>query len=469
MSERRILIVDDDEKMAMTLARVVSQDGHRAVTALSGHEGLRMIAEHALDLDITDIVMPGMDGISFVRSLKAIDPTLPVIMVTGYGSIDSAVEAMREGAFHYLTKPVRMRELLMYVAKALDSREALAENRYLKEQLQKRYRHETLIGRSQAMREVMKLTEQVAPSTATVLITGETGTGKEVVAEAIHFLSPRAGRPLVKVNCGALPETLIESELFGHVKGAFTGAHRDRQGRFEAADEGTIFLDEIAEMSPTSQVRLLRVLQEGEFERVGGTSPVRVNVRMVTSTNQPLEKAVQEGRFREDLYYRIKVFQIQLPALRDRWEDIALLAHHFMTKYAERNGKHLVGFGEKAMEILESHSWPGNVRELENAIEYAVVMTRGDRIVASNLPRDLRPREERDDKIILPAGITVTEAEGILIRRTLDLTKGDKESTAAMLGFSLRTLYRKMKEHEIPLDQGSKSPIAPSVLPGSHV
>ncbi len=463
------MIVDDDETMATTLARAVSQDGYRALTAHSGHEGLRMVSEHSPDLVITDMVMPGMDGISFVRSLKAIDPTLPIIMITGHGSIDTAVEAMREGAFHYLTKPVRMRELLMHVTKALDSREALAEKRYLKEQLQKRYRHETIIGRSQAMREVMNLVEQVAPSTATVLITGETGTGKEVVAEAIHFLSPRAGRPLVKVNCGALPDTLVESELFGHVRGAFTGAHRDRQGRFEAADDGTIFLDEIAEMSLAAQVRLLRVLQEGEFERVGGTSPVRVNVRVIASTNQPLEKAVEQQRFREDLYYRIKVFHIHLPPLRERREDIPLLAHHFMTKYAERNGKRLVGFGEKAMEILESHSWPGNVRELVNTIDYAGVMAISDRITASDLPRDLRPQEERADKIVIPAGVTASEAEGILIRRTLDLAKGDKESASAMLGFSLRTLYRKLKEHNIPLDYANRSRMAASIRPGGHI
>ncbi|HPA44452.1 MAG TPA: sigma-54 dependent transcriptional regulator [bacterium] len=461
MAERCILIVDDDETMVSTLARVVSQDGHRAVTALSGHEGLRKVADCAPDLVITDLVMPGMDGISFVRSLKAIDPALPVIMITGHGSIDSAVEAMREGAFHYLTKPISMRDLLLYVSKALESREALAENRYLREQLEKRYRHETIIGRSRAMREVMDHVEQVAPSTATVLITGDTGTGKEVVAEAIHFLSPRTGRPLVKVNCGALPDTLVESELFGHVRGAFTGAHRDRQGRFEAADTGTIFLDEIGAMTPAAQVRLLRVLQEGEFERVGGTSSIKVNVRVVAATNQPLEKAVEERTFREDLYYRIKVFHIHLPTLQERHEDITLLAHHFMNKYAERNKKRLVGFGEKSMQILESHSWPGNVRELENAIEYAVVVARGDRITALDLPRDLRPSREPDDRIVLPVGISAAEAEGILIRRTLDLTRGDKDSTAAMLGFSLRTLYRKIKEHGIPLDRGDKSYIAP--------
>ncbi|MFH1743068.1 MAG: sigma-54 dependent transcriptional regulator [bacterium] len=468
MSQRRILIVDNDETMASTLARVVSQDGHQAVIALSGHEGLQLVADYAPDLVITDMVMPGMDGISFVRSLKAIDPTLPVIMITGHGSIDNAVEVMREGAFHYFTKPVRMRELLLHVTKALNNREALAENRYLKEQLQKRYRHETIIGRSRAMREVMSHVEQVAPSTATVLITGETGTGKEVVAEAIHFLSPRAGRPLVKVNCGALPDTLVESELFGHVRGAFTGAHRDRQGRFEVADTGTIFLDEIGLMSMAAQVRLLRVLQEGEFERVGGSSPVKVNVRVVAATNQPLEKAVEERRFREDLYYRVKVFHIHLPPLRDRWEDIAILAHHFMTKYAEQNGKRLIGFGVKAMEILESYSWPGNVRELENAIEYAVVLARSDRITASDLPRDLRPSEEPDDRIIVPVGISAKDVEGILVRRTLDLTRGDKESAAAMLGFSLRTLYRKMREHSIAVDQGSKNQVRPPFFPGRH-
>ncbi|HOJ59566.1 MAG TPA: sigma-54 dependent transcriptional regulator [bacterium] len=456
----RILIVDDDEKMARMLCKALSSQGHHCVLAFSGEQGLAQVHSQQFDLIITDQVMPGFDGVTFVRSVKAIDSSIPIIMMTGHGSIDMAVEAMKAGAFDFLTKPVRLAELQVYVDKALESHEMLVEVKELKDRLKNFQKKNMIVGKSQAMRNIITQIEQIAPSSANVLITGETGTGKEMIAEAIHALSPRSAKPIVKVNCGALPESLLESELFGHVKGSFTGAYKDHQGRFESANGGTIFLDEIGEMSPSAQVRLLRVLQEGEFERVGSSQPVQVDVRVIVATNRDLYKMVREGKFRRDLLYRINVFHLELPPLRERRGDIPLLAQHFIEKYAQKNGKNVHGLGQYAYEALENYDWPGNVRELENVIEHGVILARGDLIRLGDLPEMFhRPRKgERDGlkesgKIILPLGLTAAQSEGILIRRTLDLTQGDKKAAAKILGYSARTLYRKLKEHKIPLNQ----------------
>lgn len=461
-----ILVVDNDEKMAKTLARALREFGYRCQIAFSGDEGLSYVNQENFDLILTDLVMPGFDGITFVRSVKAISPTIPIIMMTGHGSVDTAVQAMKAGAFDYLNKPVRLDDLQVHVEQALASHEVLVEVQELKDRLKEFQTQNAIIGKSQAMRSIITQVEQIAPSSANVLITGETGTGKERIAEAIHALSPRSDKPIVKVNCGALPESLLESELFGHVKGAFTGAYKDHQGRFEMADGGTIFLDEISEMSLAAQVRLLRVLQEGEFERVGSSKSIHVDVRVLAASNRDLHEQVQKENFREDLLYRINVFHLKLPPLRDRKGDIALLAQHFVEKYASKNAKPILGVGQHAMEALEKYHWPGNVRELENVIEHGVIMSRGDRILMEHLPelfQGLGNQEAvglpaKDGKITIPLGFSATQSEAIIIRRTLDMTQGDKEAAARILGFSTRTLYRKMKEHDIDLEHGSNQP-----------
>jgi len=453
-SGAHILIVDDDERMAKTVARAMRQWGHECHIAVSGDHGLSLVHGRRFDLILTDQVMPGFDGVTFVRSVKSIDPSIPIIMMTGYGSINTAVDAMKAGAYHFLTKPVRLAELQVYVEKALASHEIILEVQELKDRLKNQNRN-ILVGKSRAMRETITQVEQIAPSTATVLIAGETGTGKELIAEVIHALSPRAGKKMIKVNCGALPESLLESELFGHVKGSFTGAYRDHKGRFEIAAGGTIFLDEVGEMSPAAQVRLLRVLQEGEFERVGSSESIQVDVRVIAATNRDLKELVKQEKFREDLLYRINVFHLKLPPLRERVGDIPLLAQHFIQKYAKKNGKNVRGLGQIAYEKLSQYHWPGNVRELENVIEHAVILAKGDRIVLDDLPELFHEtKEERLNKIVIPLGFSANQSEAIVIRRTLEMTNGDKEAAAKILGFSSRTLYRKMNEHSIPLSHG---------------
>ncbi|MBI1390203.1 MAG: response regulator [bacterium] len=459
----RILVVDDDEIMAKTLARALRGQGYDVDAALSPDQGLSLVHENRYDLVLTDLVMPGFDGVTLVRSIKQIDPNIPMIVMTGYASVDNAVEAMKAGAFHYLTKPVRLQELQIYVEKALASHEMMMEVQELKNRLQDMQSQSIIVGKSHAMRGVITQIEQVAPSTATVLITGETGTGKEMIANAIHALSPRADKAMIRVNCGALPETLLESELFGHVKGSFTGAYKDQPGRFELADGGTLFLDEIGEMSPSAQVKLLRVLQEGAFERVGSGKEVHVDVRVITATNRDLMEEVKRGKFRQDLYYRINVFNLRLPALRERTGDLALLAQHFLEKYSKKNGKRVIGLGVNALNAMEKYTWPGNVRELENVIEHGVILARGDRILLEDLPETIRAAEGAPDAVTgdgkhikIPLGYSAEQAEGVVIRKTLEMTQGDKEATASILGYSTRTLYRKMKEHHIPLDQGNE-------------
>jgi DNA-binding NtrC family response regulator len=462
-SDYYILVVDDDQKMASTLVKALQSLGYRCRAALSGDEGLNYIHQERFDLVLTDLVMPGFDGITFVKSIKTISPNIPIIMMTGHGSVDTAVQAMKAGAFDYLTKPVRLDELQVHVEQALSTHEVLIEVQELKDRLKDFQADNAIIGKSQAIRDIITQVEQIAPSTANVLITGETGTGKEKIAEVIHAFSPRSDSLMVRVNCGALPESLLESELFGHVKGAFTGAYKDHQGRFEAADGGTIFLDEISEMSLPAQVRLLRVLQEGEFERVGSSESIHVDVRVIAATNRDLQQQALDNKFREDLMYRINVFHLKLPPLRDRHGDVPLLVQHFIRKYASKNNKNIAGVGQNAFDALENYQWPGNVRELENVIEHGVIMTRGDRILLEHLPEVIQqiiPREEtgassNDGKIMIPLGFTAVQSERIIIRSTLDMTGGDKEATARILGFSTRTLYRKMKEHNISLAHGS--------------
>lgn len=451
LNRHNVLIVDDDQSMVRTLERALATDQIHCTGTTSGAEAITFARERSFDLVITDLMMPEVDGLAVVRAIHNMDPTIPVVLLTGHGSIDTAVEAMRAGAFDYLLKPVRLPELRLVAKRALDSREVVVENKSLREQLAAYTAKDMIVGKTARMRNLLTTIEQVAPSTATVLITGETGTGKELVADTIHAMSPRVNAALVKVNCGALPESLIESELFGHMKGSFTGAVRDHAGRFELANGGTIFLDEISEMSMPAQVRLLRVLQEGVFERVGGTKPIAVDVRVIAATNRNLQECVREGVFREDLYYRINVIHLELPPLRKRKEDIVLLADFFTRRYAERNKKEIRGISEDALELLIGYDWPGNIRELENAIEHGVVLAKGDRITTNDLPNHLHKEvpSAPGGNIVVPFGMSLDESEGVVIRRTLEMVGGDKEAAAGILGCSERTLYRKLREHNI--------------------
>jgi len=450
---RRILVIDDDPKMCESLSQVLGREGYEVQQAYRGEEGLERIRERNFDLVLTDLSMPGMDGLGLLKSVKTIAPDTGVIIITGYGTIDSAVRAMKHGATDYITKPIRAPQLRLVVSKALATHDLMVENKYLRSRLQEKYSPSRVVGQSAAMRKILGMVEQVAPSKATVLLTGETGTGKEMIAETIHYLSPRANKPFVKVNCAALPETLLESELFGHEKGAFTGAHREREGRFEYADRGTLFLDEIGEMSPSAQLRLLRVLQEGEFERVGSTRPIRVDVRVIAATNSDLASRVRQRAFREDLYYRIKVIHIELPPLRQRREDIPILVQHFIEKYNKVNQRAVQGIGQQVLDRMLAYDWPGNVRELENVIERAVIMTEGRMIRMVDLPEEIRGRDPKEEQITLPLGLTLQDAERLIIQKTLDRLGGDKQTASRILGISGRTLYRKLKEYEIELPE----------------
>jgi len=359
-------------------------------TSDNGQKGLELAQAHELNVVITDMKMPGMDGMTFLERLHALHSDLPVIMMTAYGTVEKAVEAMRKGAFDYVLKPFKNEELKLTIRKAIDHYRLVCQNRYLSEQLQERYQYSNIIGKSASMQRIFQLIEKVAPSKATVLITGESGTGKELIARAIHFNSPRRDLPFITVNCGALPENLLESELFGHERGAFSGAVTQRKGRFELAHEGTLFLDEISEMSPPLQVKLLRVLQEMEFERVGGSQTLKVDVRMVAASNRVLKAEVEAGRFRSDLFYRLNVVHVHLPPLRERKDDIPLLVNHFLDKYTPGGASSRVSIASEAMRCLLDYSWPGNIRELENVIERAVILSTTEQIEARDLPSEVR-------------------------------------------------------------------------------
>ena len=375
LESKSILIVDDEANIRRVLDAVFTKDGYRVLTAENGRKALDVVStEPELDVLLCDLIMPDLNGIEVLKSTREINPFLSVVMITAHGTIKTAVDAMRLGAFDYITKPFDMDEIKLIVKNALERRRLLAENTELKQELRSRYKFDEIVGTSGKMQEVYKIIERVANSNATVLIRGESGTGKELVARAIHFNSPRSAKPFIAVSCAALPETLLESELFGHEKGAFTGAVGQKAGRFELANQGTLFLDEIAEVSLAMQVKLLRVLQERKFERVGGTKTLSMDVRMIAATNRNLEDAVAAGEFREDLYYRLQVIQVFLPQLRDRREDIPPLVEHFVEKFNTQNGRDIKFVSPECMELLMKYDWPGNIRELENAIERGVVL-----------------------------------------------------------------------------------------------
>jgi len=402
-----ILIVDDEKNYLLVLEDLLIDEGYQVLTADTGHRAVELLGQHDLDAVITDMKMPGMDGMALLEHVHLKYPDLPVIMMTAYGSVEKAVEAMRKGAFDYILKPFKNEELKLTIRKAVDHYVLICQNRYLTRELQERYEYSKIIGKSAPMQRIYQLIEKVAPTKATVLITGESGTGKELIARAIHFNSPRSSRPFISVNCGALPETLLESELFGHERGAFSGAVSQRKGRFELAHEGTLFLDEISEMPTPLQVKLLRILQEMEFERVGGSQTLKVDVRMVAASNRVIKDEVAEGRFRADLFYRLNVVNIHLPPLRERTDDIPLLINHFLAKYAQQDGRPKISIDPDALRCLLDYAWPGNVRELENVIERVVILCNGEEIRTKDLPPEIRQHVE----VSGPAGREVNAME----------------------------------------------------------
>ncbi len=449
-SKPRILVVDDDRGHRTMLRALLAEGGYETLEAGDGDAGVGAVHTHPVDAALLDLRMPRVGGIEALEAIKAVRPDLPVVVLTAYASVDTAVAAMKKGAFDYLAKPVDVADLYRVLDKALEFHRLEQEVRLLRERLGERFDFSSIIGRSRPMRELFETLALVAPSDATVLITGESGTGKELVANAIHQNSPRRDRQFVKVNCAALHENLLESELFGHERGAFTGATAQRKGRFELAHGGTLFLDEIGDMSPATQAKVLRVLQEGEFERLGGTRTLRVDVRVIAATHRDLEAMVAEGAFRQDLYYRLSVVPVRLPPLRERPEDIPVLAGQFLRLYAEKNGKSVAGFTPEAMDLLVRHDWPGNVRELQNAAERAVILCLGDRITPRELPPVLggpgAPPTEAP-ATPEPGPPTLKDAERELILRTLEKTGGNRTRAARILGISRQTLLNKFKEY----------------------
>ncbi len=384
-----ILIVDDEKNYLLVLEALLVDAGYEIITCDSASQALEVTSSHDLDLVITDMRMPGVDGMEFLAQLQGRQPELPVIMMTAYATVEKAVEAMKRGAFDYITKPFKNEELILTIRKAIEMHRLKQENRLLSQELQGRFKFDNIVGKSKVMRQVYAIIEKVAQTRASVLVTGESGTGKELIARAIHFNSTRRDKPFISVNCSALPETLLETELFGHERGAFTGAITRRKGRFELAHNGTLFLDEVGDMSAALQVKLLRVLQEMKFERVGGTTTLQVDARLVAASNRNLRREVEIGRFRQDLYYRLKVVHIKVPPLRDRRDDIPLLVHHFLKKVAQANGLPAKGVSHEALKYLYQYDWIGNVRELENVIERAVILCDGDEIRPQDLPEEL--------------------------------------------------------------------------------
>jgi DNA-binding NtrC family response regulator len=443
----RVLIVEDEDLMRELLTKILASENYRICDASSGEEALSLLQDQTFDLVLTDLRLKAMDGLQLLSEVRTLDPEMVVIVMTAYASVETAVEAMRKGAYDYITKPFINDEIRVMLRRALDQRHLSRENRHLKRELRERYRFESIVGNSEAMEKVYRLIEKVSAISSNVLIFGETGTGKELVARAVHYNSERSDRPFVAVNCGALTETLLESELFGHVKGAFTGAIANKEGFFRKADKGTLFLDELSEVSHALQIKLLRAIQEREVIPVGGREPLKFDVRLIVATNKKLEDEVERGTFREDLFYRINVITVPLPPLRERKEDIPLLVNYFLQKYAQRLGRLSVKMSREAMQVLVNHDWPGNVRELENMIERAVALCEADLIETTDLPEKLtqvkiaiRDLDEYE--------ITLDALEEQHIKKVLQKVGGDKVKASQILGINLSTLYRKLARYD---------------------
>ena len=443
-----ILIVDDEKNIRDGLAEAFALEGYATLTAQDGQEAQNILDDHYVDLVVTDLKMPKVSGMELLQFIKRRWQNIPVIIITAHGDISEAVAAMQYGALEFITKPLDLDHLLKLTKNALEIRELSIKNQELREEVLAQQRISSIIGKSPAMRKIFDLVRKVAPTKASVLITGESGVGKELIADAIHNLSPRRDKPLIKVHCAALAESLLESELFGHEKGAFTGAQTRKRGRFEMADTGSLFLDEIGEINQNVQIKILRVLQERKFERVGGESTLEVDVRFIAATNKDLKLEIEEGRFREDLYYRLNVVNIHVPPLRERREDIPLLAVTFLHEFSQENAKEIEGFETRAKQALFAYDWPGNVRELRNCIESAVVMASGRFIVMEDLPPGPRSTQEKKE-IHIPALSSLQEAEKILIAETLAMLGWNKTKTAEVLKIGRKTLYQKIDEYGI--------------------
>ena len=446
---RKILVVDDEIGIRQSLKKILEKEGYEVLTASNGEEAFKVIRSDAVDLLISDIRMAGMDGLELLKVCKSVSPYTEVIMITGYASVDTAVDSMKQGAYDYITKPFKKADIVKAVQKAIEKQILTMDNVKMKERIEAMEAAPLIETASPAMKKLVEIVHQVAPSKATVLIMGESGTGKEVIADMIHKLSPRAGRAMVKVNCAAIPETLIESELFGYEKGAFTGAAGRKEGRFEVADRSSIFLDEVGEVPQAVQVKLLRILQEETFERLGSNKTVKVDTRIIAATNKNLAALVKDGQFREDLYWRLNVITLQIPPLRERREDIPNLVQHFINRFSRKNEKEMKGLESKAMEVLLGYGWPGNVRELENVIERSVVLDRDGIIGTDDLPAQIQSASiPAMESVTIPLGTPLEEVERILMEETLKRTKGDKGLASKLLGISTRTLYRKMDKKE---------------------
>jgi two-component system response regulator HydG len=447
-----VLIVDDETSNLESLAKIIEREGWRVALAKSGAAALDALRRERAPVVVTDLMMPGMGGDELLRAIKTLAPETEVVLMTAYGTVEAAVAAMKEGAYDFITKPVKRHAIVKSVRQALERASLVAENRALRARLAELAPGVGgLVGDAPAFRAVLETLRQAAPTPASVLLIGESGTGKELAARLVHDLSPRASGPFVPINCAALPEGLLESELFGHEKGAFTGAAARKEGRFERASGGTLFLDEVGELSPAAQAKLLRFLQDGVLERVGGTEPVRLDVRIVAATNKDLSAEVKGGRFRDDLFYRLDVVSVRLPPLRERREDVLALASFFLRRVAERLPKRVTAFTPAAAAALEGYAWPGNVRELQHAVERAVILSRDETVDVGDLPEAIRAAASRAPEappggapLVIPPGTPMDEVERMVIRRTLEQTKGDKNLAAQILGIAARTIYRKL-------------------------
>ena len=448
MDKKVILIVEDDPTVGESLRLLLKKKGHQTLLAANGKEGLQLFRHEVVDLVITDVVMPKMDGIELLEAVKGLRPETEVIVISAQGTIEKAVQAMKLGAFDFIEKPINPRVISLLVDRALEKQTLILQNKDLRSKLEDKFHFKNIIGRSEKMVKIFELIHHIAPYDSSVLIIGESGTGKELIANAIHYNSPRASMPFIKVSCASLSEGIIESELFGHEKGAFTGAIASRKGRFELAHQGTLFLDEVEDIPPATQIKLLRVLQEGEFERVGGNKTNRVNIRIIAASNRDLQEAVKEGVFREDLYYRLNVVNIKLPPLRDRRDDIPFLINFFIEKYNQKYHMKVKGISQKAMNDLTDCGWTGNVRELENTIESILVINSPEVIDLQHLPQEMRDFKERPEVISIKIGTPLDEVEKEMLIQTLRATKGNKRKAAQLLGINVRTIHRKIEEIE---------------------
>jgi len=446
MDKKVILIVEDDPTVGESLRLLFKKRGHEILLALNGKEALQLFRHEIVDLVVTDVVMPKMDGIELLEAVKGLRPETEVIVISAQGTIEKAVQAMKLGAFDFIEKPINPRVISLLVERALEKQTLILQNRDLRSRLEDKFHFKNIIGRSEKMVNIFELIQHIAPYDSSVLIIGESGTGKELIANAIHYNSPRASMPFIKVSCASLSEGIIESELFGHEKGAFTGAIASRKGRFELAHQGTLFLDEVEDIPPATQIKLLRILQEGEFERVGGNKTIKVNIRIIAASNRDLQEGVKRGIFREDLYYRLNVVNIKLPALRDRRDDIPFLVNFFIEKYNQKYHMKVKGISQKAMNLLTDYEWMGNVRELENTIESILVINSPGVIDIQHLPQEFRDFKEKPEVVPIKIGTPLEEVEKEMLIQTLRATKGNKRKAAKLLGINVRTIHRKIEE-----------------------